>query len=234
MTGAPLLAFERGQRAGAGYVRLSAPGVGAARCRRDRGGRSAAARDRWAATVLARRSRFKALVVGPGLGRSEETAKRARLARAVAGAAWWSTATALTMRCGVRARTVSPATVLTPHDGEFERWPARRPGDDRIAQRGRLASGPGATVLLKGDHGGRVARRARCSGVDGDARLATAGTGDVLAGIIGALLAQGLAPFAAAARSAPHVHGAAAELGPGRGLVAGDLPDLLPAVLASA
>ncbi len=64
----------------------------------------------------------------------------------------------------------------------------------------------------------------------GDARLATAGTGDVLAGIIGGLAAQGLDPFRAAAAGA-FLHGRAGDLGWRHGLVAGDLPALLPAVL---
>jgi NAD(P)H-hydrate epimerase len=67
--------------------------------------------------------------------------------------------------------------------------------------------------------------------MSGDARLATAGSGDVLAGVVGALLAQGLsAPHAAVA--AAFVHGTAAGLGWKRGLVAGDLLDLLPAAFA--
>ena len=61
----------------------------------------------------------------------------------------------------------------------------------------------------------------------GSARLATAGTGDVLSGVIAAFLAQGLEARVAAALAA-HAHGAAAGLGPERGLVAGDLLDLLP------
>ena len=62
-------------------------------------------------------------------------------------------------------------------------------------------------------------------------RLATAGTGDVLAGVIGALLAQGLEPGHAAAAGA-FLHGRAGALGWPRGLVAGDLPDAMPAALA--
>ena len=61
----------------------------------------------------------------------------------------------------------------------------------------------------------------------GDRRLATAGTGDVLSGVIGALLAQGLDGLRAAAAGA-YAHGVAARLGPPLGLVAGDLLDLLP------
>ncbi|MDQ1412726.1 MAG: ADP-dependent NAD(P)H-hydrate dehydratase / NAD(P)H-hydrate epimerase, partial [Acidimicrobiaceae bacterium] len=57
-------------------------------------------------------------------------------------------------------------------------------------------------------------------------RLATAGTGDVLSGVIGAFLASGV-PGPEAAALAAHVHGRAAQLGPAVGLVAGDLPDLV-------
>jgi NAD(P)H-hydrate epimerase len=70
----------------------------------------------------------------------------------------------------------------------------------------------------------------------GDPRLATAGTGDVLAGVVGTFLALGLPDRGlgglAAAGAAAHVHGLAGHLGWRRGLVAGDLADLLPAVLS--
>ena len=63
--------------------------------------------------------------------------------------------------------------------------------------------------------------------------MATAGTGDVLAGMIGALLAQGVEPLDAAALAA-HVHGMAGALGPPIGLIAGDLLGAIPAALAAA
>ncbi|MGP8007188.1 MAG: NAD(P)H-hydrate dehydratase [Acidimicrobiales bacterium] len=65
----------------------------------------------------------------------------------------------------------------------------------------------------------------------GSARLATAGTGDVLSGVIGAFLARGVAPLEAAALAA-HVHGRAAGRGPAEGLMAGDLPDLISSFLS--
>ncbi len=61
--------------------------------------------------------------------------------------------------------------------------------------------------------------------------LATAGSGDVLSGIIGAFCARGVPAFEAAALAA-HVHGRAASLGPAQGLVAGDLPELVAAFLS--
>jgi len=123
--------------------------------------------------------------------------------------------------------------VLTPHDGEFSRLAGCPPGLRRISAVRHLAFTTGATVLLKGsttivaDPTGDVLVTTA-----GDARLATAGSGDVLAGVVGALLAQGLSPSQAAAAGA-FVHGTAAGLGWRRGLVAGDLPDLLPVVLDS-
>jgi NAD(P)H-hydrate epimerase len=96
-----------------------------------------------------------------------------------------------------------------------------------------MAAASGAVVLLKGPTtvvahpDGRV----RLS-TSGDARLATAGTGDVLSGIIGALLAQGVDALDAAAAGA-WLHGRAAQEGPARGLVASDVIDGLPAALAA-
>ena len=79
-------------------------------------------------------------------------------------------------------------TVLTPHDGEYERLLGRRPGPDRIGAAAELADATEAVVVLKGpttvvaEPGGRT-----LLAISGDSRLATAGTGDVLAGMIGAL-----------------------------------------------
>jgi NAD(P)H-hydrate epimerase len=128
---------------------------------------------------------------------------------------------------------VQRSTVLTPHDGEFARLTGAPPGPDRIAAAAGLARSAGCFALLKGSTTGVAAPDAGVFLVTaGDPRLATAGTGDVLSGAIGGLLAQGLDPGRAAAAGA-HLHGRAAHLGPARGLVAGDLPDLLPAALAA-
>jgi NAD(P)H-hydrate epimerase len=121
-------------------------------------------------------------------------------------------------------------TVLTPHDGEYERLMGHPPGADRIAAARALAKIANATVLLKGATSVIVDGDGRAFLVTtGDARLATAGTGDVLSGIIGALLAQGTPPLHAAAAGA-WLHGRASTLGPRRGLVASDLLECLPAV----
>ena len=122
--------------------------------------------------------------------------------------------------------------VLTPHEGEYARLVGRPPADDRIADVRAVAARTGAVVLLKGsptvvaEPGGRVLLVNA-----GSSRLATAGTGDVLSGAIGAFLARGLPALEAAALAA-HCHGRAAWTGRPEGLVAGDLPDLLSAWLS--
>jgi NAD(P)H-hydrate epimerase len=126
---------------------------------------------------------------------------------------------------------LAPNVVLTPHDGEFERLSGARPGADRLAAARDLAARLGCVVLLKGGPTVVAAPDGQALVVaTGDARLATAGTGDVLAGVIGGLAAAGLDPLRAAAAGA-FIHGRAGDLGWRHGLVAGDLPALLPAVL---
>jgi NAD(P)H-hydrate epimerase len=119
------------------------------------------------------------------------------------------------------------ARVLTPHDGEFARLAGGPPGADRMAAAAALARQCGAVVLLKGPvtvvaHPDGTVRLAGA----GSPRLATAGTGDVLSGMIGAFMARGLDPLDGAALAA-HVHGRAAAGGPAEGLVAGDLAELV-------
>ena len=129
-------------------------------------------------------------------------------------------------------RDRSAPTVLTPHDREF----ARLFGDvgaDRVAAARRGAAELGCTVLLKGD-ATVVADAAGATFVNatGTPWLATAGTGDVLAGVLGALLATGL-PAADAAASAAHLHGRAGQLAAAHGpLIAGDLVRRLPETVA--
>jgi NAD(P)H-hydrate epimerase len=233
MTGAAHMAAAAAARSGAGYVRLSVPGLEAP------GGPVEAvghplAHSEWASDVLGGLDRFAALVVGPGLGSAPRDAEAVR--RVVADAPVpvvvdGDGLAALSDRAPTVIAGRSAATVLTPHDGEFARLTGRAPGDDRIAAARRLASETGAHVLLKGPTtvvaapGGTV----RLS-VAGDSRLATAGTGDVLSGMIGGLLAAGADALVAASLAAV-VHGHAATIGPSSGLVASDLPGLVARVL---
>ncbi len=169
-----------------------------------------------AAPSAAAAGRVQSWVVGPGLG-TDATA---------AATLWFALDTdvpvivdadALTILAAhpdlVTARTARAVpTVLTPHAGEFARLAGRPPGDDRVGATRRLADELGATVLLKGhvtvvaDPGGPVYLNPA-----GQSWAATAGSGDVLSGMIGALLASGL-PAAEAAATAAYVHSHAAGL----------------------
>ena len=114
-------------------------------------------------------------------------------------------------------------TVLTPHDGEFAAMGGDTSDDDRIGATAALAAACGCTVLRKGPTT-VVASPGHPTYlvVSGDERLATAGSGDVLAGITGAFLARGLAAPEAAAAAA-FVHGMAGSSLPVEGAIARDV-----------
>ncbi len=184
-------------------------------------------------------SRFGAAVLGPGLGRSRETVTAARdialtadVPLVIDGDGLWALGgTAMGAARLVKERRAP--TVLTPHDGEFERLTGARPGPDRLEAARALAAASGAVVLLKGPTTVVAAPAGEVRVItSGDQRLATAGTGDVLAGMIGALLASGLEPLESASIAA-HVHGLAGGRAPITGAVSGDLPELIPEVLAA-
>jgi ADP-dependent NAD(P)H-hydrate dehydratase / NAD(P)H-hydrate epimerase len=157
--------------------------------------------------------RVQSWVVGPGLG-TDETG---------AAALWFALETNLPVLIDADGLTILAAhpdmlasrrapTVLTPHAGEFARLAGGPPGDDRVGATRKLADALGATVLLKGnvtvvaDPGGPVYLNPA-----GQSWAATAGSGDLLSGMIGALLSAGLPPSEAAAAAA-FVHARAAEL----------------------
>jgi NAD(P)H-hydrate epimerase len=230
MSGAAALAARGAQRAGAGYVRLSSPGSDPGTSAPTEVVRTKIPHVGWDVDVLEGLGRFKALIVGPGLGTDPATAPsvhRVVLESPVPTVVDGDGLTALGIDVGLYTH---PLTVLTPHDGEYERLTGHLPGADRIEATRALARTANATVLLKGATTVIADAEGRAFVVTtGDARLATAGTGDVLSGIIGALLAQGVHPLRAAAAGA-WLHGRASTLGPRRGLVAGDLLECLPAV----
>jgi ADP-dependent NAD(P)H-hydrate dehydratase / NAD(P)H-hydrate epimerase len=193
----------------------------------------------WVDAVVADAGRFGAVVVGPGLGSGalgpagEEGAASAvaRLARSapvpvVIDADGLNALGSIEALASVTQARSHP-TIVTPHAGEYARLCGGPPGADRLAAVREAARRSGAVFLLKGsttvvaEPGGEVLVVA-----SGSSRLATAGTGDVLSGIIGAFLARGLGSLQAAAFAA-HVHGRAAGLGRAEGLVATDLPDLV-------
>jgi hydroxyethylthiazole kinase-like uncharacterized protein yjeF len=184
--------------------------------------------------------RAGAVVLGPGIGRSEGALEFARgVARAVK-------APLLIDADGLNAHAErleslaerSAPTVLTPHEGELARLlgtDSEEVGGHRLACARRAAELSGTVVLLKGDDtivappGGPVA-----ISPGGTTALATAGTGDVLSGLTGALLAKGLGPVEAASLGTlAHVRAglAAAERFGSEHVMAGDVIDSLPAGL---
>lgn len=173
--------------------------------------------------------RVQAWVVGPGAGTDD--AARDVLAEVLGtDVPVLVDADALTLlaREPALVRGRSAPTVLTPHDREFERF-GTPVGTDRIGAARRLADHLGVVVLLKGD-ATVVADPDGTAFVNGTGTswLATAGTGDVLSGIAGSLLATGLRPVEAAAVAA-HLHGRTGQLAARRGpLLAGDLVRRLP------
>lgn len=158
--------------------------------------------------------RVQAWVVGPGLGTGDSalTALRFALDTDLPVVVDADALTLLAAHPELVEGRDAP-TVLTPHAGEFARLAGGPPGDDRVAAARALAARFGATVLLKGnttviaqsERGSRVFLN-RSEG----SWAATAGSGDVLSGIMGSLLATGLAPVEAASAAA-FVHSRAAE-----------------------
>lgn len=246
--GAALLAALGAMRAGAGLVRVATAESVAARLAGSVPEITWMALDEEAPGLIApggwRRisteaAGFDAAVIGPGLGSHPATQRRAReligsLAIPAVVDADGLNALADVARWWQRLR--SPL-VLTPHPGEFARLSgAAPPSSDDDAARAEAVVAAAArwsqVVVLKGAHtvvadpGGQVL----ASGVATPA-LATAGSGDVLAGAIGAFLAAGSAPFEAAACGVA-VHGAAGLLAADRigpaGTMAGDIAALLP------
>ena len=237
LTGAARLASYAALRAGAGLVTIAAPpGAGDVY----RAGRPTTMvrdiADGEAFDALLADPKVTAALIGPGNGVDADTADR--VLRALAARPCVLDADALTVFAGrpetlFAAFSAAPAgaSVLTPHDGEFARLFSGVAGSGgKIERTAAAAAQAHATVLLKGPDtviaspDGRVAVNANAPPY-----LATAGSGDVLAGFVVGLMAQGLPAFEAACAGA-WFHGACATaFGPG--LIADDLADMLPGVL---
>ncbi len=250
LTGAPTLAALGAMRAGAGYVTVLVPASeqpilaiklteAMSRALPDRAGHHVA---HGADAVIEATDRGGSLLLGPGLGREEEAHEFARMVAARAEVPLVLDADGLNAHAGAPeslAGRTAP-TVLTPHAGELGRLldtDSEAIGASRIRHAREAARRSQAIVVLKGDDtivaapDGRIAVNPLSAPM-----LATAGTGDVLGGVIAALLAKGVEPFAAAAAGV-RLHAAAGRLAGERvgpdGVIAGDVAAALPGVLAS-
>ena len=246
MTGAAVMSVRGAERAGCGITFLAtsagaAPAVDIALTETivygveedESGGMSPDA----AGEILDRSGRATALVVGPGIGSGEEGRRLVEALLAGTDVPVLLDADAVTSLAGTHVLASRDApTVVTPHAGELGRLlgsGAAGVSARRLASAREAARDNGCCVLLKGSdtlvvEGGRAAVNST-----GSVALATAGTGDVLSGVIGALLSRGMEPFDAA-RTGAWVHGRAAELWleetgwPAESLVATDLLEYLP------
>lgn len=239
MSGAARLVCLGALRAGSGMIRLFSPGavLGAPLVT------EVVAKEvpsyAWATTTADAATRCRAIVVGPGLGGAEETKREIKRFLSMTAAPVVLDADGLNAFSSPKelfdiCKERSGPVLLTPHDGEFARLTGAQVDEDRTAAVRALASQANATVLLKGPTtivatpSGEV-----CYAATGTPRLSTAGSGDVLSGVIGAFLARGLQPMLAGALGA-HVHGRGASRGDAEGLIASDLPALVAAYLSDA
>jgi NAD(P)H-hydrate epimerase len=225
MTGAVCLAAEAAFRADAGYVAVCVPGQSLPVVE---GKLLEAVKGTWD-DVSRLAEKAQAVALGPGMGRTPEARALADRLLAELDVPVVVDADAL---FGLEPLERSAPTVLTPHAGELARLLGEEVDPRRLAAARAAAERFGCTVLLKGadtiiaSPGGQVLV---CD--LGTPALATAGTGDVLTGIVAAFLAKGLEPRLAAAAAAAAGGVAAELLEPQRGAVASDLLTTIPRAL---
>lgn len=237
-TGAARLAALAGRRAGAGLVTIAAPRSAQPVYQAAEPGNLVVEADDAATFAgLLEDPRRNAVLIGPGSGIGDRT-RDGVLAALAAQRGVVLDADAITSFAGEPQhlfRSIRGEVLLTPHEGEFRRlFPDLGADGGKVARARQAAALSGATVLLKGPDTVIAAPDGRVViNVHASAALATAGSGDVLAGIAGGLMAQGLTAFAAAAAAA-WLHGDCARRFARPGLIAEDLPNLIPDALQSA
>lgn len=242
-TGAAFFAAMGALRAGAGLVFLGVPesiyGIEAVKLNEpvifplpDAGGRLSADA---VPEILTRFPQMDAVLVGPGLGQSEGTLAVVRAVLEKAECPVVVDADGINVLSAHRdlLRGRKSPTILTPHDGEFARLGGVI-GEDRMAAAAALAEELGCTVLLKGHETCITDGTDGYLNPTGNPGMAVGGSGDVLAGVITALLGAGLPPLEAAACGA-WLHGAAgdrcaAELGQ-YGMLPTDMLSALPRLM---
>jgi NAD(P)H-hydrate epimerase len=190
-----------------------------------------------AAEILARSKQASSVAIGPGWGRSADLTELAQFLYTSIAAPLVVDADALNALAaspgGFPKAPATAARIVTPHPGEFARLTAtdtKSVQADRQTRAADFARTHGVIVVLKGHEtvvtdGERVAIN-----TTGNSGMATGGTGDVLTGLIAALLAQGMLPFDAA-HLGVHLHGLAGDLAAAQfgkpGMIASDLPGFL-------
>ncbi|VAW23750.1 NAD(P)H-hydrate epimerase / ADP-dependent (S)-NAD(P)H-hydrate dehydratase, partial [hydrothermal vent metagenome] len=184
--------------------------------------------------VLLQDRRKNALVIGPAAGIGEKTRKNV-LAALHSGAAMVLDADAISSFANEPenlfkeiAKMPNNKIVITPHEGEFERLFGKSDQQEKLSRAVAAAKISGAVIVLKGADTIIAAPDGRAAiNTNAPAYLATAGSGDVLSGIIGGLLARRMDAWQAACAGV-YIHGAAANMFGGEGLIASDLTDLIP------
>jgi ADP-dependent NAD(P)H-hydrate dehydratase / NAD(P)H-hydrate epimerase len=234
--GAAVLCALGAARAGAGYVTVAAPAAAAQALRAHLIEQVVVTYDDTdpqgaIATILDLSNHCNALAIGPGLGLSDAMGEIVRGVMSATHLPIVADASALFHLAKHLPAYADKALILTPHAGEFARLSGKGTleAQERLARLRAFVGEYGITTLLKGRTTLVADRTAVHLNATGTPALATAGTGDVLSGIIGTLLAQGLSPIDAG-RAGAHWHGlagmAAADVRP-VGVVAGDVADAL-------
>ena len=235
MNGAPLLSSQAALRSGSGYVRVSTPG-GQGEVPSEIVGFDIPTEDWENHVIKSDFERFKAVVVGPGLGKTE-TVRKAVIN--LLSAIHIPTVVDADALYAIGQQNLNPSgfgehVVLTPHDAEYKYLTGHKPATNRVLDVCETAAKLKTVILLKGPTTIVSHPDGRCLLVNnGDQRLATAGTGDVLSGVIAGLLARGVSPFEAAACGA-WIHAEAANNCLAEGMIASDIIRVLPEVLNAA